>query len=251
MYKNTKAYGRRTFVVTSNGGGSRIKDTRNNSESRGSVRNSQNGEKRENRKYDKNSKDEKRNYSKEGRSFSGRGGNSDDRGYRNDNGESRGYQSNNSENRGNRTERDSRDGNSRREFSQDGRQGNRGSFNRNGDSKPGFRGNGNRDNGKPYKKNFGGNYSPYDKDKDEDVKSNQRSRQSQNKETKQKEQQPDKSQIINRIEKEKKAMQKKQADRKNNKPARQMAKPKRTNNIDWTSIYENGEYDDDEIDMYY
>ncbi len=45
-------------------------------------------------------------------------------------------------------------------------------------------------------------------------------------------------------------MQKKQADRKNQKPARQQSRPKRTNNIDWTREYENGSYDDDDLDAY-
>lgn len=202
-------------METSNGGESRIKDTRRNGESRGSVKNSQYGEKRENK-----------NFERKGKNF--------DRNDRNDR-------------TGREGRKDSRDGNSKREFNQDGRQGGRGSFNRNGDSQSGFKG-----AGKPYKKNFGGSgYTPYDKDKDEDVKTNQRPRQSQNKDNKAKEQQPDKSQVISRIEKEKKAMQKKQAERKNSRPARQMAKPKRTNNIDWTSIYENGEYDDDDLNKYY
>lgn len=202
-------------METSNGGESRIKDTRRNGESRGSVKNSQYGEKRENKNFERKGKSFDRN-AKDGRRPN--------------------------------TERDSRDGNSKREFKQDGRQGGRGSFNRNGDNQSGFKG-----GNKPYKKNFGGSGygAPYDKDKDEDVKVSQRPRQSQNKDNKAKEQQPDKSQVINRIEKEKKAMQKKQAERKNSRPARQMAKPKRTNNIDWTSVYENGEYDDDDLDMYY
>ena len=108
-----------------------------------------------------------------------------------------------------------------------------------------------RDGGKqPYRKNngFGGGYSPYDKDKDEDVKPVRRA--TSVKDSKPKEAQPDKSQVQSRIEKEKKAMQKKQAERKNARPNRQMARPKRTNNIDWTSIYENGEYDEDEFDAY-
>ena len=45
-------------------------------------------------------------------------------------------------------------------------------------------------------------------------------------------------------------MKKKQADRKNSKPARMQTRPKRTNNIDWTREYENGSYDDDDLDMY-
>lgn len=243
-------------MVTSNGDESRIRGTRSNGTNKDSVRHSQNGEKRENRGYDRSNKDERKSYSRDSRgSVNGsrtRNGDSEDRGYRRNNLDNKGgYRSNNY--KGNRTEQDSRDGNSRKEYSQDGRQGNRSSYNRNSDSRAGgFRSNGTRDHGKPYKKNFGGNYTPYDKDRDEDLKPGQRSsRQSQNKETKVKEQQPDKSQIINRIEKEKKAVQKKQADRKNNKSARQVLKPKRTNNIDWTNVYENGEYDDDDMDMFF
>ena len=108
-------------------------------------------------------------------------------------------------------------------------------------------------NGKPQNnggKQYGNKgYNPYDKDRDDDVRTNQKARSSQ-KDSK-KEQQPDKIEIMNRIEKEKKAIQKKQAEnRKNNKSVRQQAKPKRSNNIDWTREYENGSYDDDDLDMY-
>ena len=70
--------------------------------------------------------------------------------------------------------------------------------------------------------------------------------------TKFKEQQPDKMEIINRLEKEKKVMQKKEKEeekRKNTKP-KTAAKPKRMNNIDWTREYENDSYDNDEMDAY-
>ena len=104
---------------------------------------------------------------------------------------------------------------------------------------------------KPFKKKYGErNYgSPYDKDEEETNVRNQK-RQTSPKEGKVKEQQPDKFEIKNRIEKEKKAMQKKQSERKNSKPSRMQSRPKRTNNIDWTREYENGSYDDDELDMY-
>lgn len=94
------------------------------------------------------------------------------------------------------------------------------------------------------------NYGSYDKDKDEDRKPMNRVKSSQ-KDSK-KEQQPDKIDIMNRIEREKKAIQKKKAEnsRKNNKPAKAHTKVKRSNNIDWTREYENGSYDDDELDMY-
>ncbi|MBE5925760.1 MAG: hypothetical protein E7270_02190 [Lachnospiraceae bacterium] len=92
-------------------------------------------------------------------------------------------------------------------------------------------------------------YNPYDKDKDDDIRPNQRPKSSQR--DSKKEQQPDKVEIMNRIQKEKKAIQKKQSEnRKNNKSVRQQAKPKRSNNIDWTREYENGSYDDDDLDMY-
>ena len=45
-------------------------------------------------------------------------------------------------------------------------------------------------------------------------------------------------------------MQKKQAERKNSKPRGLQSRPKRSNNIDWTREYENGSYDDDDLDAY-
>lgn len=91
--------------------------------------------------------------------------------------------------------------------------------------------------------------NPYDKDKDEDVRVN---RQKPAQRDAKKEQTPDKLEIMNRIEKEKKAIQKKQAEsnRKGNKSARQQVRPKRSNNIDWTREYENDSYDDDDLDIY-
>lgn len=69
------------------------------------------------------------------------------------------------------------------------------------------------------------------------------------KEVKTKEQQPDKMEIINRLEREKKAMKKK-TDINNRKTKPQNARPqmkvKRTNNIDWTKEYENDSYDNDD-----
>ena len=104
---------------------------------------------------------------------------------------------------------------------------------------------------RPFKKKYGErNYgNPYDKD-EEDTAVKTQKRQSASRDGKAKEPQPDKFEIKNRIEKEKKAMQKKQSDRKNAKPSRMQNRPKRTNNIDWTREYENGSYDDDELDMY-
>lgn len=68
------------------------------------------------------------------------------------------------------------------------------------------------------------------------------------KETKVKEQQPDKFEIINRLEKEKKVMKKKTDSNRKAKAqnARPQVKVKRTNNIDWTKEYENDSFDDDD-----
>lgn len=73
----------------------------------------------------------------------------------------------------------------------------------------------------------------------------------QQKETKVREQQPDKVDIVKRLEKEKKVMQKKTEASKKAKGAnaRPQVKVKRTNNIDWTKEYENDSFDDD--DMFY
>lgn len=105
---------------------------------------------------------------------------------------------------------------------------------------------------RPPKKNFGGKRSTYDKDRNEDNRrDNNRQKSSQNRESKVKEQQPDKMEIINRIEKEKKAIQKKKSERKNtNRGSRQQSRPKRMGNVDWTRAYENDSYDDDDFDAY-
>ena len=55
---------------------------------------------------------------------------------------------------------------------------------------------------------------------------------------------------MNRIEREKKAMMKKSESNRKAKPVKQQVRPKRSNNIDWTREYENGSYDDDDLDMY-
>lgn len=81
--------------------------------------------------------------------------------------------------------------------------------------------------------------------KDED---NISRRENKPRDTKPKEQPRDKSEVASRLEKEKKAMQKKQANKKTKH--KQQVKPKRVNNIDWTREYENDSYDDDELDMY-
>lgn len=133
---------------------------------------------------------------------------------------------------------------------EEGRGGSREGYkgNSKGDRKPGYAGKGKNEYSSSKSSGSRG-YNPYDKDRNEDVRPNNRTKSSQ-KDSK-KEQQPDKIEIMNRIEKEKKAIQKKQAEnRKNNRPVRQQAKPKRSNNIDWTREYENGSYDDDDLDMY-
>ena len=96
------------------------------------------------------------------------------------------------------------------------------------------------------------NYMSADKDKDEEQpRRRSEPRRTMDKDARYKEQQPDKFDIINRLEKEKKAMQKKEEEKKkNSKHSKTMEKPKRVNNIDWAREYENGSYDDDDMDMY-
>lgn len=121
-----------------------------------------------------------------------------------------------------------------------------------------------KDGVKPYQKRF-------DKDKDEsDYRGNngyrgkdngrngehRGSRPSASRETtKIKEQQPDKMDIVKRLEKEKKAMQKKSSNQnsaKNRANAGRVQRPvKRSNNIDWTKEYENDSYDDDDMSYIY
>lgn len=199
-------------MVTNNGGESRSKSTRNNGEGKERGTSYRNGEKKEYKPFNKGPRDNDRKNVR-----------------------------NNNDNKGQKDgRRDFRDNKNNENV-----KGQRGSFKNNNS------GQGNKFGGnKPYKKNYNDrNYgNPYDKDSDEDSKPQRR--QNTNRDNKVKEQQPDKIEIINRIEKEKKAMQKKQAERKNNKPLRQQARPKRTNNIDWTRAYENDSYDDDDLDMY-
>lgn len=104
--------------------------------------------------------------------------------------------------------------------------------------------------GKNSQGNRGYDRIPSYKDKDEDDKPVRRTKQTKS-DSKPKEQQSDKFEIINRLEKEKKAIKKKQNDNKKEvKPPKQQARPKRSGNIDWTREYENGSYDDDDLDMY-
>lgn len=111
--------------------------------------------------------------------------------------------------------------------------------------------------GKPdFNKSKGGGYNNrnfdrnagFGKDKDEDDKPVRRPKQT--KSDKPKEQQPDKMDIINRLEKEKKAMKKKREEKKE-KPVKHQTRPKRSGNVDWTREYENDSYDDDDLDMYF
>ena len=112
-----------------------------------------------------------------------------------------------------------------------------------------------RTNSGSYERSNNGGYSNsfntkgFDKDKDEDNVAVRR--QKPKTDSKPKEPQIDKLDIINRLEKEKKAMKKKNTESRNeSKPARHVAKPKRSGNIDWTREYENDSYDDDDLDMY-
>ena len=121
--------------------------------------------------------------------------------------------------------------------------------------------------GKSYHKPKDGakSYRPrFDKDKDEEEsgykkggKGNDRRNvksQASRETAKIKEQQPDKMDIVKRLEKEKKAMQKKnnQNSQKNKANAGRVQRPvKRSNNIDWTREYENDSYDDDDMSYMY
>lgn len=100
----------------------------------------------------------------------------------------------------------------------------------------------------------GRGFRPYDRDKANDgsgARRDNRQKGMQNRDSKVKEQQPDKIEIKNRFEKEKKAMKKKQTERKSaGRSSRQQSKPKRMGNVDWTKAYENDSYDDDDFDMY-
>lgn len=88
----------------------------------------------------------------------------------------------------------------------------------------------------------------FDKDKDEDTPVR---RKPVARDNKPKEAQSEKMDVMNRLEKEKKAMKKKQLEnRKDSKPVKHQAKPKRSGNVDWTRAYENDSYDDDDLDMY-
>lgn len=120
--------------------------------------------------------------------------------------------------------------------------------NNNGEFKRGNNGGGfERKNNGGYSNSF--NSRGFDKDKDEETPVVRRTKPKTD--SKPKEPQMDKLDIMNRLEKEKKAMKKKHTESRNeSKPARHVAKPKRSGNIDWTREYENDSYDDDDLDMY-
>lgn len=98
-----------------------------------------------------------------------------------------------------------------------------------------------------YNRSFDRN-AGFGKDKDEEDKPIRRPKQT--KADKPKEQQPDKIEIINRLEKEKKAMKKKREEKKE-RVVKHQVRPKRSGNVDWTREYENDSYDDDDLDMYF
>ncbi len=117
----------------------------------------------------------------------------------------------------------------------------------NGEYKPRTNGGYEKSNNGGYSNSF--NNKGFDKDKDEDASPVRKPRPKVD--SKPKEPQMDKLEIMSRLEKEKKAMKKKHTESRNeSKPARHVAKPKRSGNIDWTREYENDSYDDDDLDMY-
>lgn len=92
------------------------------------------------------------------------------------------------------------------------------------------------------------NYSYMNKEEEDAPRREFRSKST--KDTKPKEPQQEKIDIKNRLEKEKKVMQKKQENKKAAVKHKPQARPKRSNNIDWTREYENDSYDDDYLDSY-
>ena len=93
------------------------------------------------------------------------------------------------------------------------------------------------------------NYYEYGKKDDEDTPKRE-FRSKSTKDSKPKEPKQEKMDIKNRFEKEKKVMQKKQEHKKTPAKHKVQARPKRSNNIDWTREYENDSYDDDSLDSY-
>lgn len=110
-----------------------------------------------------------------------------------------------------------------------------------------------RDGARPYRPRFDKDEeeSGYKHTRNNDRRSQQMSRDN----VKIKEQQPDKMDVVKRLEKEKKAMQKKSNNQNNGKnkgnTGRVQRPVKRSNNIDWTREYENDSYDDDDMSYLY
>lgn len=116
-----------------------------------------------------------------------------------------------------------------------------GSYNRNRDQKGGGY---NKDKDYDYDNMYGSR--GYSSGKDQRT-GDLRARNPQNKE---KEQQPGKFETIRRLEREKKAVLKKnqELNKRSEKPNKPQVKHRRTNNIDWTKGYANGRYGDDDED---
>ena len=136
----------------------------------------------------------------------------------------------------------------------DKKDGERGGFRKSNEARGSFQGK--REGVRPYRPRFEQNM---DDDEDDYRRSKQSERRSQKPQSqmakenaKIKEQQPDKMDVVKRLEKEKKAMQKKsQNSNKNKANTGRVQRPvKRSNNIDWTREYENDSYDDDDIFFY-
>lgn len=233
---NIHSLGGEHSVVTSNANDSRPRENRSNETRNNNYKprvNRDNENHGEGRTYNGNR--ENRPFNKEGRPY-----NKDAKPF---NRESRPYNKQGDSN--NRTDRPARP------FKRDGESTERtGGFQRDNN---GFRG----------KDTRGGSYNSYNKDrgfnKDRDYDTDRNEGRSgksygskdqrmKDAPTKEKEQQPDKFETIKRIEREKKAMQKKQESKKTEKQAKPQVKQKRTNNIDWTRGYQNGLYDDDDED---
>lgn len=181
-------------------------------------------------------------------------------GYRGNNGERRQYKPGNNSNGNNNTyngnRQDSRTGNNTK---------NRDFRNSEGDSRPPRRFNKDNDynqskdnrsgnnHGKDFKRSY--NNSKDFSGRNDEARGDNRSGSRagvQKKEGKTREQQPEKVDIVKRLEKEKKVMKKKnEANNHKEKNARPQVKVKRTNNIDWTKEYENDSFDDDDAFFMY
>jgi hypothetical protein len=231
-----------TFVVSSS--------TSEERTSRGSYTNTNNGGRQEYKS---------RGYNKDFKSGTG----ADKKDYRNNNGEKREYRGQN-QNNTERKDFKKRDGSDRPNYNNDRPNYNNDRPNYNNDrpnynnDRPSYNNNRSNNNNNRYNKDddysqsrnsrSGNNHGKDFRSRNNDSKGGMASQ----KDTKVREQQPDKVDIVKRLEKEKKVMQKKN-DANNKKAkaanARPQVKVKRTNNIDWTKEYENDSFDDD--DMFY